>query len=337
VKPTRDAVLVLTQDVDPTADLVHDHLQERDVPVVRFDSAAFPRRARLSIHSSVEGWQTVLHTENEAVDLGTLRSIWYRRPAPFQFVEDMTPETEAFARAEARQAFSGALHASPASWLNPPGPDARASLKPLQLQAAQAAGLAVPETLVTNDPNEARAFLEGADGPVIYKRLSSMLLYTDDGRLTGFQTELVDAAALERLAHVAVTPCLFQRYVEKAYELRVTIVAGRAFAARIDSQDSQSANGRLDWRVAEDLDWTPYVLPAELERRAVRLVEGFGLVFGALDFIRRPDGEYVFLELNPSGQWAWFDDEITLPIRNAIVDALEAPSLRAPRHARATG
>jgi glutathione synthase/RimK-type ligase-like ATP-grasp enzyme len=47
-------------------------------------------------------------------------------------------------------------------------------------------------------------------------------------------------------------------------------------------------------------------------------------VFGAIDIVVTPDGRYVFLEVNPAGQWAWFDDEITLPIRDAIVDLLVA-------------
>ena len=46
------------------------------------------------------------------------------------------------------------------------------------------------------------------------------------------------------------------------------------------------------------------------------------LVFGAIDLVVTPDGRYVFLEVNPTGQWAWFPDHITLPIRDAIATLL---------------
>ncbi|MDP9794725.1 D-alanine-D-alanine ligase-like ATP-grasp enzyme [Catenuloplanes nepalensis] len=47
------------------------------------------------------------------------------------------------------------------------------------------------------------------------------------------------------------------------------------------------------------------------------------LRFAALDFIVTPDGDHVFLEANPNGQWAWIEDETGLPIAAAVADALE--------------
>lgn len=325
MSPIRDAVLILTVATDPTADLVHDRLREMDQPVVRFDSAAFPSRAQLSMASTEDGWSYVLESDAGDIDLTALRSIWYRRPTSFVLAEGMTPDTEAFARAECREAFSGALHSSPARWVNPPGPEAKAALKPYQLRAARHFGLHIPDTLITNKPAEARAFLDDRDGSFIYKRLSPMLLYTEDRRLTGFQTELVDPQAKERLEQVAVAPCLFQRYVPKRYEIRCTVVDGRAFSAKVDSQSSATENGRLDWRMDDDLTWTAYRLPESVEQRLIDLVRSMGLVFGAIDLFRRPDGEYVFLEINPGGQWAWFSDDVTHPIRDALVEALLSP------------
>jgi hypothetical protein len=318
--------LVLTQAYDPTSDVVVDRLGEKGVPTVRFDSATFPDTAHITVAGYDGRTGAVLHTGTEDVDLESLRSVWYRRPGEFTFAAGMTEDTRRFAQAEARQGFSGALLTSPAVWMNRPDAESVAGLKLVQLQAAARRGLATPETVVTNNPKEAEAFL-GAEGPgesTIFKRLSSMLLWTDDGELTAFQTEKVDAASRRRLNHVAVTPCLFQRYVPKAYEIRATVVRDRVFAARVDSQSS--ANGAIDWRVDQDLAWEPYRLPPEVERSVREVVADLKLLFGAVDLIRRPDGVYVFLEVNPSGQWAWFQDEITHPIRDAIVDLLAEPS-----------
>src|SRR6266851_4864116 len=45
---------------------------------------------------------------------------------------------------------------------------------------------------------------------------------------------------------------------------------------------------------------------------------------GALDFLVTPEGKWVFLEINPNGQWAWIEEETGLPIAAAIADALRS-------------
>jgi glutathione synthase/RimK-type ligase-like ATP-grasp enzyme len=330
-----EAILVLTQPQDVTASVVVDRLRDIGAAVIQWDSAAFPLRDQLTGRWQGGRELAALHTaDGRDVDLRAVRSVWYRRPTEFTFAEGMTEDTLQFARAEARQAFSGLLLASDAVWMNEPRAESVAGLKPLQLKVAQELGLAIPETLITNRPSQAREFLQLEQGDFIYKRLSSMLLYTDDGRLTAFQTERVTEEMLEQIEHVAVTPCLFQRYVPKAYEIRATVVVDRVFAARVDSQATEE--GKVDWRMNLDLPWTPYQLPTDIEAQLVELVRRFGLLFGAIDLIRRPDGEYVFLEINPSGQWAWFDDEITHPIRDSIIGVLTGTNPRTASHARAS-
>jgi glutathione synthase/RimK-type ligase-like ATP-grasp enzyme len=331
---TREAILILTQPNDPTAQVVIDRLRDRELPLVCLDTATFPHRTQVTMRWRDGAPAGILHTETEDIDLSTLRSIWYRRPAEFQFSPSMTPDSRAFAMAEARQGFSGSLLTSSAIWMNRPDAESVALLKLVQLDVASRRGMLIPETLVTNRPEEAQAFL-GSEGPgeeTIFKRLSSMLLWTDSGELTGFQTEKVDEAARERIEHVSVTPCLFQRYIPKEYEIRATVVGGRVFAARVNSQ--QSATGAVDWRLDESLAWEPYTLPAEIEQGVLDVVRDLGLLFGAVDLIRRTDGEYVFLEVNPSGQWAWFQDEITHVIRDAIVDLLATSAGRLPAPTR---
>ena len=46
------------------------------------------------------------------------------------------------------------------------------------------------------------------------------------------------------------------------------------------------------------------------------------LVFGAIDMIVTPAGEYVFLEINANGQYLWIEKQTGLPITSSIVDLL---------------
>ncbi|MEV4171342.1 hypothetical protein [Nonomuraea sp. NPDC049709] len=65
-------------------------------------------------------------------------------------------------------------------------------------------------------------------------------------------------------------------------------------------------------------------LPDDTARRCVELVAALGVSFGAIDLILTPGGEYVFLEINPNGQWGWIEDLTGLPISTAIADWLTA-------------
>jgi glutathione synthase/RimK-type ligase-like ATP-grasp enzyme len=51
-------------------------------------------------------------------------------------------------------------------------------------------------------------------------------------------------------------------------------------------------------------------------------MKSLGLSFGAIDLVQKPDGEFVFLEVNPSGQWLWLDRILDLRISDAVADWL---------------
>jgi len=121
---------------------------------------------------------------------------------------------------------------------------------------------------------------------------------------------------------LSMCPAIYQEYVEKAYELRVTVVGEEAFACAIHSQESEQT--QVDWR-RYDFDNTPhepYDLDPDLKAKCVEIVGRFGLRFSAMDLIVRPDGKVFFLELNPNGQWGWIEELTGLPITKALADLL---------------
>jgi glutathione synthase/RimK-type ligase-like ATP-grasp enzyme len=248
------------------------------------------------------------------VDLADVACAWWRRPTPIA-VAAQVPNAD-WVRAEAVAGLRGVLAVLP--WLNNPDDIRAAEHKPLQLATAAQVGLSVPATLVTNDPAEARAFAT-EHGPIIYKSLTMGILDGDKVIYAG----PVDPATLDD--GVGVTAHLFQRQVDKAHELRVTVVDGNVFAARIDAL---KAKGRKDWRADYgNLRYSADTLPADLADRVRRFLRLRRLRFAALDFVVTPNGEHVFLEANPNGQWAWIEHETGLPIAAAIADALEGVTL----------
>src|SRR5439155_26701150 len=126
-------------------------------------------------------------------------------------------------------------------------------------------------------------------------------------------TEVVSKRDVGYAASLQYCPMILQAYVPKRLELRITVVGRQVFAAEIHSQ--QTHHTRHDWR-RYDLVHTPHRphdLPEDVRRLCLRLVERLGLCFGAIDMVLTPEGRYVFLEINPSGQYAWIEELTGLP------------------------
>jgi hypothetical protein len=204
-------------------------------------------------------------------------------------------------------------------WLNSPRNTAFADMKLQQLLTARQIGFAVPVTVVSSEwaPVDRLMF---PGGKVAAKTLRGVLATAKD--LKVMFTTALNAETLKRLQEIAAPfPGLYQPLLEKAREWRVTVVGDDVFAAAIYTDDE----ARDDWR---RLQTTPAVrfrreqLPIEIEAACRRYLHAMRLGFGAFDLIERPDGEIVFLECNPSGQHNWLEQELGLPIADAIATQL---------------
>ncbi|MFF0625530.1 ATP-grasp ribosomal peptide maturase [Streptomyces sp. NPDC004296] len=315
-------VLVLAGRFDPTCDLVVEELNRRAVPVFRADLAEFPLRLTLAASLSGNHWHGTLRNDRRTLDLASVRSVYYRRPTRPKFPTQMTAEARKVAETEARWGFGGLLSALPCRWLPPPGKAADAEYKPLQLRVAAAAGLRVPRTLITNDPEAARDFADSIGGPLVYKPFFHVR-GTVHGHTAAVYASIVPP---EDLPHpdIATTAHLFQEWVPKAYEVRLTVVDDRIFAAEIHAG---SDAGRIDWR--SDYDSHTYRIcepPDDVAAGVLRMLDQLGLPYGAFDFVISPAGDWHFLEVNPSGQYGFIEQATGLPITAAIGDYLEGSS-----------
>jgi glutathione synthase/RimK-type ligase-like ATP-grasp enzyme len=205
--------------------------------------------------------------------------------------------------------------------LNHPHQIGYCEYKPVQLRAAVACGLRVPRTVLTNDPDTARAFVADV-GRAVYKPFGGSGVDDDDG----FRQVFCTVIDLEQCGNpnISRTMHLFQQWVPKDHEVRLTVVNGQFFAARIFAE---SEAAQVDWRSDYgSLTYQAVETPDVVQTRVSALLDKLGLRFGALDFVVAPDGEWWFLECNPNGQWAWIEDETGMPIAAAIADALEGTS-----------
>lgn len=282
-------VLILTHPEDVHADAVEKHLRDADVQVIRADTANLSMVAQLGGDPPVRG-------SFAGCDLAQVRCVWHRRPSEPAIQDEV-------AAAELRAAVGGVLAGLP--HLNHPADMAVAALKPYQLATAARCGLAVPETVVGTQPAAAQELADRHGDRVVVKALSR--------GATGFVTA-GDRSGWSRPAH------LTQQRIDKAYDVRLTIVDGDGFAVRIDSQ-------HLDWRA--DPDQCRYQLvdiPAAISAPVGHLLTTLRLRFAALDFAVDHAGRWWFLEVNPNGQWLWLEHATGAPISRAIATALHRRS-----------
>jgi glutathione synthase/RimK-type ligase-like ATP-grasp enzyme len=230
----------------------------------------------------------------------------------------MSGPDRSFAQSESQRALDALMTVTNALWVNHPQCHARANSKPAQLFVARRIGFDVPPTVITNDPVQARELMRKTDGPIVYKAMSQNLdLEQDTALFTGLLTE----TELAKLELIRISPGIFQKFVSKAYEVRATVIGRRIFSGKIDSQ--ARIETQVDWRHRPfDMEETPIELPPEIEEKIHLFMDAFGLVYGAFDFIVTPDGRYVFLEINPAGQYMWVEVKTKLPITSALADVL---------------
>ncbi|RLV09991.1 alpha-L-glutamate ligase [Streptomyces griseocarneus] len=318
-------VLVLTRDHDATADLVINDLGERGIPVHRLDPGDFPGRLEISarIDAGERGWSGALRGQYRDLDLAGVASVYYRRPTRRHHLRPgLSSEDAQWAGAEARAGFVGVLESLSCLWMNHPACNVRASVAPVALAAAARCGLTIPRTLITSSPEEARAFVQELPGGVAaYKALGHCAPSDVDGRPQALWTTKVSAH--EITDGVAATAHQFQEWIDKSFEVRLTVVGKRTFATAIHALSEAS---RIDFRSDyASLEYRPCIVPPAVEAGVHRLIRAFGLRYAALDFVVNRSHTWFLVDLNPNGQWA-FVPELRPAITSAIADLLEAPT-----------
>jgi hypothetical protein len=316
------AVLIVTEKFDPHADHVIKAFNEREIPFFRLNTNDFHEDMKVGAENRggaillQDRWGRSHRFPHQT------RAVWHRKPvdpAPPAAVENPTTAHVILHETLEFMGYLGCDRRVP--WLNNPHDNRMAQRKFPQMRLAGELGLRVPRTIITNDPAQARDFSDAVGGRLLCKSMKEQGFVDETAHF--IFSRKVDAA--EFAAHadeVALCPSLFQEYIEKDHELRITVVGDEVFCCRIDSQSVDGA--RTDWRQV-DPSKVPHRmvrLDPDIEAKLKQMLTRYGLRYGAFDMIVTPEGEYVFLELNPNGQWLWIELMTGAPITNALVKEL---------------
>ena len=306
------AVLILASKFDLSCDYVVRQLRVARVPYLRLNSEDLPD-LEISLEPALRRLTVVRNGHSYVVDADSLRSVLFRRGVYLRDSARARSTHDLFVRPQWSAFLRALMVYEQCRWVNHPAATYRAETKPLQLAIAAEMGFSVPATLVTNSADAAVAARQALGETVVVKPLDVLSIEGAGRQTFGFASvlEMNDIAR----ASLDDAPTVVQRALTKKTDLRVTVVSDDIFGAAILADGSPIYG---DWRLRKsDARASAVSLPEDVAQRCVEIVKAFGLKYGAID-LAIEGGEYYFLELNPTGEWAWLVDEAGLAIDEAI-------------------
>ena len=255
------------------------------------------------------------------INLQEFTSVYFRRPnTPIFFNGELSKGENDFVRSELLFTLEGIYKLlRRVYWISPIYSIREAENKIYQIEIAKSLGFMVPSSLITNRSQIAEGFYASLNQNCIVKPIKTGLIEDEKESKIIFTSKINHF--YENSSRISTCPTYFQEFIEKQFDIRVTMVGEKAFVAMINSQ--QNIETRIDWRKGElSLQHSEYELPKHIIKKCIRLLKTLNLKFGAIDFVLDQKGNYIFLEINPNGQWAWIEKKLGYNISDEIVNLL---------------
>lgn len=194
--------------------------------------------------------------------------------------------------------------------------------KLISLRVAQRSGLSIPATIITTERKKLQDFKKQY-GAIITKAVGNMFLLESPNYFQSIGTQIIDDEHLEFLQDT-IAPTLVQQKIEKSIELRIFFIQDVFYAMAIFSQlDAKTCLDYRNYNRQKPNRNVPYLLPDDLKTKLKTFVSKMELNTGSIDLIVSTTGEYVFLEVNPVGQFGGLSRNCNYYLESQIAHYLE--------------
>lgn len=300
-------ILIITHKEDYTSDFIINKLNQRKI-----------KYKRLNCEDLIKSDFNFDNDLNFSIDgIKSFKSVWFRR-TKLPDIKVSNPHEKIYLLNEYETLLKNLFSTIDAKWFSNPFNIYKAENKLYQLKIAKNIGFKIPKTLITNNKEILKEFYYSNSKKIIIKPLSQSKLNCN-GETEFIFTNDLKKEHIETLEKYELTPCIYQEKIEKNIELRVTVVGEKVFSSGVNSQLFE--NTRTDWRKGKQ-EFFKVEIPIDIEEKCKLIVKELGLQFGAIDIIKDTNGNYIFLEINPNGQWAWIENETGLKISDSIINEL---------------
>ncbi len=304
---TMTLIMIIGSERDYHARYMLETLQQRGVDCFYFDTFAYPGSLKVNLTPDASDKAgTLVVPGRGTVNINDITAVYWRYHHGYTLLPNMPPDLSSVIFREIDSAIGSLFrNMNHVLWVNPPEAIEMHRYKTHQLHVLSQAGLRIPQTLISNDPDAVRAFCADHPEGVIFKPVAG-----------GAHTQQVKPEDLtdERLKDLIHSPVQFQEMID-GVDIRVYLVGDQLFAAEIRA-------GTLDFRDNPEAQIVPTDLPAEIQEQCRVLAKLFHYRFTGIDLRRTPVGEFVFIEGNPSPMFVHFERSTGFPITDAIISLL---------------
>lgn len=199
-----------------------------------------------------------------------------------------------------------------------------ANQKMPNLVLASELGLRTPKTIITNNSDEAEKFCLENNWNIIVKPFKFIEFENRNNLYYAFANKINKTEFHKFKNNIALAPTMLQEYIEKDIELRVTIIGDKFFTVAINSQTSDISKN--DWRIIDPsrIEHSEFKLPKDIEEKLTLFNKFYGLDYSGIDLIIDKQGNFVFLECNPEGEWYWLEEILALPMAKTFAELLHS-------------
>lgn len=186
------------------------------------------------------------------------------------------------------------------------------------LNIASRCGFKVPDSYIYSNSKAITTLAKSM--PCVTKSIQDILIFEHKNEIYGTYTSNVEETLQN---NESVFPSLIQKRINSQYEIRVFYFANHIYSIAITHDKIN--NVKVDYRNSETFpDVYPYHLTAQDEKKFRKFMQYCGYNSGSVDFLLSDDGELVFLEINPIGQFDFVSDfcgkNIEIDILNFFVN-----------------
>lgn len=316
-------ILIITNKDDITVDFVVRLLVKDGVAYYRFNTEDLFSNVNIRFRNDEDQFILFDKAKETVIDLNDVTSVYFRRPgiSDFRNVEGISEDERRYMVRETLAILDGIYkRLRYCFWINDVFKIREAENKIFQLELAKTVGFKIPKTILSNDIDFVKdAFKENVGTDIVIKAVKSGNINPKKAEDIIFTSDV----CLDEISdsNIKDFPAYIQEKVEKKSDLRSIVVGNKVFTAEIISQDDAAA--KTDWRKSPNLlEHRGFTLPEDVKKKCIAITKRLGLVYSAIDFALNKNGECIFLECNPNGQWAWIENRLNFHISNSIEELL---------------
>lgn len=170
------------------------------------------------------------------------------------------------------------------------------------LTMAKKAGLSIPRSTVSNNKKCLNDFIEETPSAITKPIKFSGYFIGDDGFTHTVLTNTISKKNLSEIKADHFFPTLVQEKINYEFEIRIFYLDGDFYASAIMVPDTNYTDVKRHFGKAE-IHWIPYQLPKHIMSRLHSFMQSIKLNTGSIDMMKTKDGDHVFIEVNPVGQF----------------------------------